>query len=118
MEKTKILSDTLAVLEAAEELPVPVEDNNDGLKTPTSAMNKIQPNFTCPPAPRKPKAVPLGKRKGTYRELRLLDLSGHVLSLYPPAMLADFGNRMKKARRDQQQNKENIFSNLNPASSE
>uniref|UniRef100_A0A7N0TDT2 Uncharacterized protein n=1 Tax=Kalanchoe fedtschenkoi TaxID=63787 RepID=A0A7N0TDT2_KALFE len=97
-----------------------VEDNNskdDVLKTPTSAFNKIRPVFTCPPAPRKPKAAPLRKRKGLHR---LLDMSNDVLSLYPPALLADFGNKLKKARRNQklgeqqqQQQKENICCNIN-----
>lgn len=115
-----------AALVAAVEVEVqqPVEDNdkvlkkNDGLNTPTSPLKTIQPILTCPPAPRKPKADdPLRKRKGSHIKtaLRLLDYSNDVLALYPPALLADFGNKVKKAKRSgyPEQLKENIGTNLN-----
>ncbi|CAM8967137.1 unnamed protein product [Rhodiola kirilowii] len=94
----------------------PVEENDKViLRTPTSALSKIQSVLTCPPAPRKPKAAPSRKRKGSHTEMRLLDLSNDVLSMYPPALLKDFGNKLKKARRDHQheQLNENICSNIN-----
>ncbi|KAK9290094.1 hypothetical protein L1049_008258 [Liquidambar formosana] len=80
------------------------DDGNDGFRTPTSLENKIPVIKQCPPAPRKPKPIPSTKRKvpssGARRNLRLLDLSKDVESLFPQPLLADIGRKIKKARKD------------------
>lgn len=85
-------------------LPLPllgeikVEEDNDGCKTPTSLEQKI-PLMICPPAPRKAKSVPSKKRKALSSQRRiLLDYSSEVESMFPKALLADLGNKIKKAR--------------------
>ncbi|PPD87572.1 hypothetical protein GOBAR_DD15477 [Gossypium barbadense] len=77
------------------------ENDNDGFKTPTSLDHKI-PAATilkCPPAPRKPKSLPIisspAKRKSLRRRI-LLDLTKEIESLFPPALIADLGNKIKK----------------------
>ncbi|TYI90737.1 hypothetical protein E1A91_D03G142500v1 [Gossypium mustelinum] len=79
------------------------ENDNDGFKTPTSLDHKI-PAATilkCPPAPRKPKSLPIisspAKRKSLRRRI-LLDLTKEIESLFPPALIADLGNKIKKVR--------------------
>ncbi|MBA0582589.1 hypothetical protein Gorai_024728 [Gossypium raimondii] len=79
------------------------ENDNDGFKTPTSLDHKI-PTATilkCPPAPRKPKSLPIisspAKRKPLRRRI-LLDLTKEIESLFPPALIADLGNKIKKVR--------------------
>lgn len=76
------------------------KDNNDGFKTPTSSDQKIPATLHCPPAPRKPKSLPLSsmKRKahGRHRQV-LLDMSNEIESLFPPVLLADLGGgKIKK----------------------
>nr|GMD67113.1 cyclin-dependent protein kinase inhibitor SMR3-like [Ipomoea batatas] len=51
----------------------------------------------CPPAPRKPKAVP-AKRRGCCHKRVFLDLSDETESLFPPLLLADLGKKIKKIR--------------------
>ncbi|XAR58999.1 hypothetical protein NMG60_11014610 [Bertholletia excelsa] len=64
-------------------------DGGDGYRTPTSRKRRIPAvPSQCPPAPRKPKARPLTKRKAASRRL-FLDLSSEVESMFPPALLAD-----------------------------
>lgn len=71
------------------------EEEEEGCKTPTSPEYKIQ--AACPPAPRKPKAVP-AKRRGCCHKRVFLDLSDETESLFPPLLLADLGKKMKKIR--------------------
>ncbi|XVE79587.1 hypothetical protein DITRI_Ditri14bG0070600 [Diplodiscus trichospermus] len=74
------------------------DENKDGFKTPTSLDHKIPVMLKCPPAPRKPKSLPSPKRKAFRRRI-LLDLTKEIESLFPPALLADLGNKIKKVRR-------------------
>lgn len=74
-----------------------MEEEDDGLATPTSLDHKI-PIQVCPPAPRKPKSVP-SNHKGCRRRA-FLDLSNEVESLFPAAILADFGKKIKKVRKE------------------
>ncbi|XWS71695.1 hypothetical protein CRYUN_Cryun03dG0160800 [Craigia yunnanensis] len=73
------------------------DENDDGFKTPTSLDHKISVMPKCPPAPRKPKSLPSPKRKAFHRRI-LLDLTKEIESLFPPALLADLGNKIKKVR--------------------
>ncbi|MBA0761868.1 hypothetical protein Gotri_024447 [Gossypium trilobum] len=54
------------------------ENDNDGFKTPTSLDHKI-------PA-------------ATILKRILLDLTKEIESLFPPALIADLGNKIKKVR--------------------
>ncbi|KAL3518199.1 hypothetical protein ACH5RR_020788 [Cinchona calisaya] len=74
------------------------EEEEEGCTTPTSVDQQIPPQV-CPPAPRKPKSVPSSTTKGSRRRV-LLDLSNEVESLFPPALLADFGKKIKKIRKE------------------
>ncbi|XWS74137.1 hypothetical protein CRYUN_Cryun02cG0189800 [Craigia yunnanensis] len=73
------------------------DENNDGFKTPTSLDHKIPIMLKCLPAPRKPKSLPSPKRKAFRRRI-LLDLTKEIESLFPPALIADLGNKIKKVR--------------------
>ncbi|XP_021828254.1 uncharacterized protein LOC110768716 [Prunus avium] len=77
--------------------------DDEGLKTPTSLDHKITVNLQCPPAPRKPKSLPLKKRKGAGHPRILLHLSSEIESLFPPVddLLADVhvGGKIKKKLR-------------------
>ncbi|XVF68752.1 hypothetical protein PTKIN_Ptkin11bG0026500 [Pterospermum kingtungense] len=74
------------------------DERNDGFKTPTSLNHKIPALLKCPPAPRKPRSLPISpKRKAFHRKI-LLDLTKEIESLFPPALLADLGNKIKKVR--------------------
>lgn len=76
------------------------EEDNGVCKTPTSLDQKISV-LICPPAPRKAKSVPSKKRKGLSSQRRiLLDYSSEVESMFPEAVLADLGNKIKKVRRE------------------
>ncbi|XP_022756602.1 cyclin-dependent protein kinase inhibitor SMR3-like [Durio zibethinus] len=75
------------------------DENHDGFKTPTLLDHKIPVMLKCPPAPRKPKSLPSPKRKAFSRRI-LLDLTKEIESLFPPALLADLGNKIKKVRRE------------------
>ncbi|XP_060168916.1 cyclin-dependent protein kinase inhibitor SMR14 [Lycium barbarum] len=61
------------------------------LKTPTSPKHSKR-QMVCPPAPKKKKAIQVTKRK------LFLDVYDEVESWFPPALLADLGNKIKKAR--------------------
>ncbi|XP_043698543.1 cyclin-dependent protein kinase inhibitor SMR3-like [Telopea speciosissima] len=81
-------------------------DDDDGFRTPTSLDHRIPAIQQCPPAPRKPKSSPKRKASSsssssssTRRQLFLLDLSQEIESLFPPALLADLGRKIKKIRR-------------------
>lgn len=55
----------------------------------------------CPPRPpRKPKATPAMKRRAMWvkRSVVLLDVAREVESMFPPSILQDFGQKIKKAR--------------------
>lgn len=78
-----------------------------GFKTPTSEEKKIshgggRMQLSPPPPPRKPKTLPISKNmKGFNRRRRvLLDLSEEIESMFPPTILADFGNKIKKVRKE------------------
>ncbi|KAJ4725824.1 cyclin-dependent protein kinase inhibitor SMR3-like [Melia azedarach] len=75
------------------------EDSDEGFKTPTSSDHKIPVVLQCPPAPRKPKSRPLTKRKVSPRRV-LHDLSNEIEAMFPPALLADLGNKIKKVRKE------------------
>lgn len=71
----------------------------DGFETPTSLDHKIPAALKCPPAPRKPKSLPSMKRRLPISRRRvLLDLTSEIESLFPPAILADLGGKIKKVR--------------------
>ncbi|KAK9940485.1 hypothetical protein M0R45_017144 [Rubus argutus] len=78
-----------------------LEDDDEGLKTPTSMDQKITVSLKSPPpAPRKPKSLPLKKRKANRHPRLLLDLSSEIESLFPPVVLADLGGgKIKKKAR-------------------
>ncbi|EEF28791.1 conserved hypothetical protein [Ricinus communis] len=76
------------------------QDLDDGCKTPTSLNHKIPTLLPCPPAPRKPKSLPSNKRKSPARRRVLLDLSNEIESLFPPALRADLGAKIKKVRQE------------------
>ncbi|KAK1357279.1 cyclin-dependent protein kinase inhibitor SMR3 [Heracleum sosnowskyi] len=78
-------------------LGVKVEEDNDGCKTPTSLEQKIS-SVICPPAPRKAKSIPSKKRKAMACRRSLLDFSTEVESMFPEALQADFGKKIKKVR--------------------
>jgi hypothetical protein len=78
-----------------------VEDDEDGFKTPTSLDHKIPAILQCPPAPRKPKTIPLTKRKAARQRI-LLDLSNDIEALFPQALLEDLSRgKIKKIRQEQ-----------------
>ncbi|XP_019199181.1 PREDICTED: uncharacterized protein LOC109192923 [Ipomoea nil] len=71
------------------------KEEEEGCKTPTSPEYKIP--AACPPAPRKPKAMPAKSRRGCHKRV-FLDLSDETESLFPPLLLADLGKKIKKIR--------------------
>ncbi|XP_022731607.1 cyclin-dependent protein kinase inhibitor SMR3-like [Durio zibethinus] len=71
---------------------------NDGFKTPTSLDHKIPVMLKCPPAPKKPKSLPISPKRKAFRPRILLDFTKEIESLFPPALLADLGNKIKKVR--------------------
>lgn len=124
-QENTLLHDNLLPTPVEIEVEQQLEDNDkvfnkrdELINAPTSPFKTIQPILKCPPAPHKPKACPLRKRKGLRcTPMRLLDYSKDVLAMYPPALIADFGNKVKKAKRSsgyhEQHFKENICTNLN-----
>lgn len=81
-----------------------VEEDGDGFKTPTSLDHKIPVILQCPPAPRKPKSRPLPKRKLPHQRRIFHDLSNEIEALFPPALRADLGKKIKKVRQETQPN--------------
>ncbi|KAF3454716.1 hypothetical protein FNV43_RR05164 [Rhamnella rubrinervis] len=82
----------------------PVQDDDNGFKTPTSLDQKIPVALKCPPAPRKPKSLPSSTIKTTKRKAHghrrvFLDLSCEIESLFPPTLVAGFGGKIKKKAR-------------------
>lgn len=65
------------------------------LKIPTSPKCNTK-QMICPPAPKKPKSIQITKRKQRV----FLDVYDEVKSMFPPALLADLGNKIKKVRRE------------------
>ncbi|KAF7805462.1 cyclin-dependent protein kinase inhibitor SMR3-like [Senna tora] len=65
------------------------EEENGGLKTPTSRVHRISETLECPGAPRKPKSLPSRKRKacGGATAGFLLHVSSEVQSLFPTPLL-------------------------------
>ncbi|KAJ6777814.1 CYCLIN-DEPENDENT PROTEIN KINASE INHIBITOR SMR2-LIKE [Salix koriyanagi] len=72
-------------------------DHGDVSKTPTSSDCRIPETFQCPPAPRKRKSLPSTNWKSPRRRV-LLDLSNEVETLFPPALAANLGGKIKKVR--------------------
>ncbi|KAM7496553.1 hypothetical protein LguiA_020967 [Lonicera macranthoides] len=70
------------------------QEEKDGLRTPKSLDQEIPLN--CPPAPRKPKSMPLNIRK----RRNLIDLSKEIDSLLTPVLLADRNGKIKKKLKD------------------
>ncbi|OIT02694.1 hypothetical protein A4A49_53439 [Nicotiana attenuata] len=68
-----------------------VEEEEDGLRTPTSNEHSIPLILMCPAAPRKPKSVPV---LFTKRKRKMF--VDEVQSLFPPALLADLGKKIRK----------------------
>ncbi|CAI9108096.1 OLC1v1007617C1 [Oldenlandia corymbosa var. corymbosa] len=80
------------------------EEVVDGLSTPTSSDHKI-PALVCPPAPRKPKTIPSAAaaaaiKRNRCRKRVFLDLTNEVESMFPESVRADFGNKIKKVRKE------------------
>ncbi|KAE8693107.1 Detected protein of unknown function [Hibiscus syriacus] len=81
------------------EFNVAGDENDDGFKTSTSLDHRIPAILKCPPAPRKPKSLPIiSPKRKAFRRRILLDLTKEMESLFPPALLADLGNKIKKVR--------------------
>lgn len=80
-----------------------LEDDDEGMKTPTSLDQKITVSLKSPPgAPRKPKALPLKKRKANRHPRLLLDLSSEIELLFPPVVCGDLGgDKIKKKSRQE-----------------
>ncbi|KAF9590900.1 hypothetical protein IFM89_000156 [Coptis chinensis] len=86
------------VLAGVEEVRLPslgelkVDEEDDGLRTPTSLDHMIPVSKQCPPAPRKPKSLPTKKRKASsnvcYSRMELI---------FPP-LVPDLGRKIKKSR--------------------
>ncbi|OWM68809.1 hypothetical protein CDL15_Pgr024996 [Punica granatum] len=81
--------------------PTACDEYDEGFKTPTSSDHRIIPLATttqCPPAPRKPRAVPAAKakiRKPSSRGRRiLLDFSNEVEALFPLTIRKNFRRKI------------------------
>ncbi|KAK4286525.1 hypothetical protein QN277_003070 [Acacia crassicarpa] len=71
--------------------------SGDACRTPTSRDQKIP---SCPPAPKKPKAIPsCRKRKSRVVTGNILDLSQEIESLFPAPLLLDLYGKINKVRR-------------------
>ncbi|XP_028807304.1 cyclin-dependent protein kinase inhibitor SMR3-like [Neltuma alba] len=75
-----------------------LDESNDECKTPTLSGHKIPSSLPCPPAPKKPKSIPSGKRKPCATG-NFLDLSKEIESLFPAPLLLDLYGKIKKVRR-------------------
>ncbi|XP_044507009.1 cyclin-dependent protein kinase inhibitor SMR3-like [Mangifera indica] len=82
------------------EFKVEEEQEEEGFKTPTSLDHKIPVILQCPPAPRKLKSRPLPKRKLTHPRRIFDDLSNETEALFPPAIRADLGKKIKKPKQE------------------
>ncbi|MCD9644307.1 hypothetical protein HAX54_032489 [Datura stramonium] len=79
-----------------------VKDYNSAKQIPTSpepSVTSTRQMMICPPAPKKKKAIQVTKRKHDDQENVFLDVYDEVESMFPPALLADLGNKIKKARK-------------------
>ncbi|KAK9122684.1 hypothetical protein Sjap_012286 [Stephania japonica] len=86
------------------------EGDDEGFRTPTSLDHKIKEGSQCPPAPRKPKSLPLStKRKlppspslSSWSSMKLhhvrIDLAEEIELLFPPVVVTDLGRKVKKVR--------------------
>ncbi|KAL4558243.1 hypothetical protein LXL04_036441 [Taraxacum kok-saghyz] len=83
------------------ELPLGLREFNNGgegfegeeePRTPTSSDQKIPATATCPPAPRKPKTVPMGSNKRKTRNFQRIsvDLSVIMNAMFSPVTVPDF----------------------------
>ncbi|XP_054817165.1 cyclin-dependent protein kinase inhibitor SMR14-like [Prosopis cineraria] len=75
-----------------------LDESSRGCKTPTSSDHKIPSSLRCPPAPKKPRSIPSGKRKSSGAG-NFLDLSREIESLFPAPLLLDLYGKIKKVRR-------------------
>ncbi|KAI3750052.1 hypothetical protein L2E82_20676 [Cichorium intybus] len=97
-------------------LPSSVQELNNGgegfeeeeePRTPTSSDQKIPATTTCPPAPRKPKTVPMGnKRKSRSFQRISVDLMVIMNAMFDPVTVPDFlagdldaGDHSKKVKK-------------------
>ncbi|XP_058100119.1 uncharacterized protein LOC131244634 [Magnolia sinica] len=87
-------------VEASKENGILIEDEeNDGYQTPTSSEHKIPAIRRCPPAPRKPRSMPLKKRKADFDSCHIrIDISEDIESFFRP-IIVDSGLKIKKARK-------------------
>ncbi|KAK2657882.1 hypothetical protein Ddye_010934 [Dipteronia dyeriana] len=87
------------------------QEEDQGFRTPTSSDHKIPKIKQCPPAPKKPMAPPLSKKRksssvlssspstNARRKCLRSDLSPQDIdSLFPRAILEDLHRKIKKAR--------------------
>ncbi|KAF3638047.1 hypothetical protein FXO37_24563 [Capsicum annuum] len=71
-----------------------VKDNSTkSIPITPECVSTTRQMMICPPAPKKKKAIQVTKRK-----LVFLDVYDEVESMFPPVLLADLGNKIKKAR--------------------
>ncbi|KAK4356536.1 hypothetical protein RND71_025507 [Anisodus tanguticus] len=76
-----------------------IKEEDGILKIPTSPKHSTR-QMICPPAPKKKKAVQVTKRKhNCHQERVFIDVYDEVELLFPPDLLADLGNKIKKARK-------------------
>ncbi|KAK6926964.1 hypothetical protein RJ641_008683 [Dillenia turbinata] len=81
------------------------EEEEEGIKTPTSTDHKIQRILECPPAPRKPKpkSLQVTRRRSSANSCRrqiFLNLSNEIDSLFPLAVRASFSSKIRKVRKE------------------
>ncbi|GAB4860167.1 hypothetical protein Ancab_011645 [Ancistrocladus abbreviatus] len=100
-ERDGIVSSALKIKipSLGEQLDGDNEENNDGFKTPTSMDHKIPVILKCPPAPMKPKRPPSRKRRAFFNQKMVPDMSEQIELLFPPALLANLGGKIKKVRK-------------------
>lgn len=77
------------------------KDNTKMIPTSPERVSNTRQMMICPPAPKKKKTFQVTKRKlYHYQEERVfLDVYDEVESMFPPALLADLDNKIKKARK-------------------
>ncbi|CAN4119892.1 unnamed protein product [Withania somnifera] len=74
------------------------KDNSTKTIPPSPERVSTRQMMICPPAPKKKTTIQVTKRK-YHEERAFLDVYHEVESLFPPALLADLGNKIKKARK-------------------
>ncbi|KAG4961348.1 hypothetical protein AAZX31_13G317000 [Glycine max] len=74
------------------------ENDDDGLKTPTSSDHKIPVILECPCAPKKTKSKPAGTKRKSCRPRIVLDLYNDLESLFPVPYGVDLGGGVMNKR--------------------